>query len=73
GFLGALDGTYIEVTVPESKKARYRTRKGNYYLVDASYTNDPGFLAPYRGTRYHIRDLAQGARALRNYQEYFNR
>ncbi|XLR64863.1 hypothetical protein S83_015535, partial [Arachis hypogaea] len=28
GCLGALDGTYIEVTVPESEKARYRTRKG---------------------------------------------
>ncbi|XLR47412.1 hypothetical protein S83_032072, partial [Arachis hypogaea] len=28
GCLGALDGTYIEVTIPESKKVRYRTRKG---------------------------------------------
>nr|XP_025670034.1 uncharacterized protein LOC112769781 [Arachis hypogaea] len=28
GCLGALDGTYIEVTVPESDKSRYRTRKG---------------------------------------------
>ncbi|KAK3207115.1 hypothetical protein Dsin_021161 [Dipteronia sinensis] len=27
GCLGALDGTYIEVTVPESDKPRYRTRK----------------------------------------------
>ncbi|XLR35030.1 hypothetical protein S83_062930 [Arachis hypogaea] len=27
GCLGALDGTYIEVTVPESEKVRYRTRK----------------------------------------------
>ncbi|KAK3192942.1 hypothetical protein Dsin_024252 [Dipteronia sinensis] len=26
---GALDGTYIEVTVPESEKPRYRTRKGH--------------------------------------------
>ncbi|XP_025661458.1 protein ANTAGONIST OF LIKE HETEROCHROMATIN PROTEIN 1-like [Arachis hypogaea] len=121
GCLGALDGTYIEVTVPESDKSRYRTRKGkictnvlgvcnrdmsfvyvlsgwegsasdsrilrdaitrgnslkiphgNYYLVDAGYTNGPGFLAPYRGTRYHVREWAQGTRAPRNYQEYFNR
>ncbi|MED6150452.1 hypothetical protein PIB30_072447, partial [Stylosanthes scabra] len=28
GCLGALDGTYIEVTIPEGDKARYRTRKG---------------------------------------------
>ena len=25
-----------------------------YYLVDFGYTNCPGFLAPYRGTRYHL-------------------
>ncbi|XP_058197654.1 uncharacterized protein LOC131313382 isoform X1 [Rhododendron vialii] len=24
-----------------------------YYLVDAGYTNMPGYLAPYRGRRYH--------------------
>ncbi|KAK2649059.1 hypothetical protein Ddye_016548 [Dipteronia dyeriana] len=29
GCLGAIDGTYIEVTVPESDKPRYRTRKGH--------------------------------------------
>ncbi|KAL8484471.1 hypothetical protein ACS0TY_026958 [Phlomoides rotata] len=28
GCLGALDGTLIDVTVPEIDKARYRTRKG---------------------------------------------
>ncbi|XLU79423.1 hypothetical protein S245_002844, partial [Arachis hypogaea] len=25
--LGALDGTYIDVTIPEKDKSRYRTRK----------------------------------------------
>ncbi|XLR11159.1 hypothetical protein S83_039097 [Arachis hypogaea] len=29
----------------------------NYYLVDAGYTNGLGFLAPYRGTRYHSMDM----------------
>ncbi|XLR67407.1 hypothetical protein S83_018079 [Arachis hypogaea] len=29
GCLGALDGTYIDVTVPEKDKSRYRTRKGS--------------------------------------------
>ncbi|KAL7205051.1 hypothetical protein ACSBR2_018050 [Camellia fascicularis] len=27
---------------------------GYYYLVDAGYTNGQGFLAPYRGQRYHL-------------------
>ncbi|KAK2644049.1 hypothetical protein Ddye_019244 [Dipteronia dyeriana] len=29
GCIGALDGTYIEMTVPDSDKPRYRTRKGH--------------------------------------------
>ncbi|KAL8534540.1 hypothetical protein ACS0TY_010523 [Phlomoides rotata] len=28
GCLGALDGTLVDVTIPEADKARYRTRKG---------------------------------------------
>lgn len=27
---------------------------GQYYLVVAGYANAPGFLAPYRGVRYHL-------------------
>ncbi|KAK2634306.1 hypothetical protein Ddye_029098 [Dipteronia dyeriana] len=114
------DGTYIEVTVPESDKPRYRTRKGhiatnvlgvctrelkfvdvlsgwegsatdsrvlreaitrhnglkvpfgNYYLANARYTNGQGFLAPYRGTRYHLQEWEDFDRAPRNHEEYFN-
>uniref|UniRef100_A0A803MII0 DDE Tnp4 domain-containing protein n=1 Tax=Chenopodium quinoa TaxID=63459 RepID=A0A803MII0_CHEQI len=29
---------------------------GNYYLVDAGCTNCDGFLAPYRGQRYHLKE-----------------
>lgn len=28
-----------------------------YYLVDCGYSNMPGFLAPYRGERYHLHDF----------------
>ncbi|KAL8538239.1 hypothetical protein ACS0TY_000277 [Phlomoides rotata] len=28
GYLGAIDGTYVNVNVPEADKGRYRTRKG---------------------------------------------
>ncbi|KAL5580045.1 hypothetical protein UlMin_012487 [Ulmus minor] len=27
-----------------------------YFLVDAGYANRRGFLSPYRGTNYHLRD-----------------
>ncbi|KAJ9539520.1 hypothetical protein OSB04_032253 [Centaurea solstitialis] len=120
GCLGAIDGTYIEVTVPEFDKPRYRTRKGhiatnvlgvctrdlkfvydlagwegsatdsrvlrdavtrqnglkitpgNYYLADAGYINGEGFLAPYRGTRYHLREWEDASRAPTTKEEYFN-
>ncbi len=29
---------------------------GKYYLVDSGYANRIGFLAPYRGTNYHLHD-----------------
>ena len=31
-----------------------RVPEDQYYLVDAGYTNAKGFLAPYRGQRYHL-------------------
>jgi hypothetical protein len=105
-YLGALDGTHVDVLVPLKDQGRYRNRKqqitskvlgvcdqrmkfldvlagweglasdswvlrdamsredafvtpnGKYYLVDAGYTNGPGFLAPYGSTRYHLNELA---------------
>ncbi|KAL2224335.1 UNVERIFIED_CONTAM: hypothetical protein Sindi_3031000, partial [Sesamum indicum] len=108
GCLGALDGTFINVHVPEEEKGRCRSRKGhvavnvlgvcnpnmqfiymlfgwegsaadsrilrdavhrpgglripsgNYYLCDNGYANAEGFLTPYRGVRYHLRDWDTG-------------
>ncbi|MFQ6657023.1 hypothetical protein Gotur_026874 [Gossypium turneri] len=33
---------------------------GCYYLVDGGYTNCEGFLAPFRGQRYHLNEWRQG-------------
>ncbi|KAL0423567.1 UNVERIFIED_CONTAM: hypothetical protein Sradi_0891500 [Sesamum radiatum] len=108
GCLGALDGTHIEVRVPNSDKGRYRNRKcqisinvlgvcntegkfiyalsgwegsaadgrvlrdaihrptglkvptGKYYLYDNGYSNVEGFLMPYRGVRYHLKEWDRG-------------
>ncbi|KAK4383716.1 hypothetical protein Sango_2749900 [Sesamum angolense] len=120
GCLGALDGTFIDVRVPEHEKGRYRTRKGqvavnvlgvcnpnmqfifvlsgwegsiadsrilrdaihrpnglrvptgNYYLCDNGYANADGFLTPYRGVRYHLREWDRTAGGPRNKEELFN-
>lgn len=29
-------------------------KTGKYYVVDCGYANAPGFLAPYRNSRYHL-------------------
>jgi hypothetical protein len=33
---------------------------GKYYLVDAGYPNRFGYLAPYKGERYHVPDFHRG-------------
>ncbi|TXG74232.1 hypothetical protein EZV62_002811 [Acer yangbiense] len=37
---------------------------GYYYLVDAGYTNCMGFLAPFRGQRYHLSEWRNGRREM---------
>ncbi|WVZ51535.1 hypothetical protein U9M48_002672 [Paspalum notatum var. saurae] len=41
-----------------------------FYLVDVGYAVRPGFLPPYRGTRYHLREL--GNNRPRDQRELFN-
>ncbi|XP_055961841.1 protein ALP1-like [Mercurialis annua] len=43
----------------------------NYYVVDAGYPNIPGFLAPYRGEKYHLNDFRGHGRIRKKY-ELFN-
>ncbi|KAJ9542050.1 hypothetical protein OSB04_028556 [Centaurea solstitialis] len=42
-----------------------------YYLVDAGYTNGEGFLAPYRGQRYHLNEWRDGHQPT-TAKEFFN-
>ncbi|KAK6161036.1 hypothetical protein DH2020_004417 [Rehmannia glutinosa] len=45
--------------------------RGKYYVVDAGYPNMSGFLAPYKGTRYHSNQFRRGQRASGS-KELFN-
>ncbi|KAH6827596.1 hypothetical protein C2S53_015281 [Perilla frutescens var. hirtella] len=45
--------------------------RGSYYLVDAGYTNGEGFLAPFRGQRYHLNDWSERHRPT-SAEEFFN-
>jgi len=44
---------------------------GKYYVVDAGYPNRPGYLAPYKGERYHVPNWRRGP-APSGEQELFN-
>ncbi|KAL0298213.1 UNVERIFIED_CONTAM: hypothetical protein Scaly_3070200 [Sesamum calycinum] len=46
--------------------------RGNYYLVDGGYSNGEGFLSPYRGVRYHLKEWESGNNTPQNHQEFFN-
>ncbi|PPE02884.1 hypothetical protein GOBAR_DD00091 [Gossypium barbadense] len=45
--------------------------EGCYYLVDVGYTNCEGFLAPFRGQRYHLNEWRHGYQP-RTSEEFFN-
>ncbi|XP_020262747.1 uncharacterized protein LOC109838736 [Asparagus officinalis] len=44
--------------------------EGKYYLCDAGYTTMSGFISPYHGVRYHLKE--QIGRTPRNSRELFN-
>ncbi|KAH7842835.1 hypothetical protein Vadar_009643 [Vaccinium darrowii] len=47
--------------------------EGKFYLVDAGCPNKPGFLAPYKGYRYHQPEFRRGRRRIHDDNEFFNR
>ncbi|KAL4021787.1 hypothetical protein IC575_020604 [Cucumis melo] len=55
-----------------SRPNRLKVPKGYYYLVDAGYPNAEGFLAPYRGQRYHLQEWRGPENAPSTSKEFFN-
>ena len=45
---------------------------GCYYLCDNGYANSSGFLTPYKGVRYHLREWGPGNATPENPREMFN-
>ncbi|KAL1567733.1 protein ANTAGONIST OF LIKE HETEROCHROMATIN PROTEIN 1-like [Salvia divinorum] len=46
--------------------------RGNYFLCDNGYANSEGFLTPYKGVRYHLKEWGVGAQRPQNAHELFN-
>ena len=67
----SLDGSSIDMSNCKNWHLQVCAAVGKYYLVDSGYVNRPGFLSPYRGTKYHIQDF-QNAAEPRGKKEMFN-
>lgn len=48
------------------------TPKGKYWLGDAGYGNSEFVLSPYRGVRYHLKEVRQANQKPENAKELFN-
>ncbi|KAL1543546.1 hypothetical protein AAHA92_20508 [Salvia divinorum] len=46
--------------------------QGCYYLCDNSYVISNGFMTPYKGVRYHLKEWGPGSAAPQNSKEIFN-
>ncbi|XP_020575313.1 putative nuclease HARBI1 [Phalaenopsis equestris] len=46
---------------------------GKYYLVDAGYPMQRGYLKPYSDTRYHLPDFERASGTVRGRKEMFNK
>ncbi|KAF2302625.1 hypothetical protein GH714_042394 [Hevea brasiliensis] len=54
----AADGRILRDAL--NRRYSLKVPPGYYYLVDAGYINCEGFLAPYRGQRYHLNEWRDG-------------
>ncbi|KAK9125403.1 hypothetical protein Scep_014249 [Stephania cephalantha] len=66
----AADGRILRDAL--SRRNGLKVPSDNYYLVDAGYSNCQGFLAPFRGQRYHLSEWASGNHPAQTPEEVFN-
>ncbi|KAL0012006.1 hypothetical protein SO802_007114 [Lithocarpus litseifolius] len=83
GCISAIDGVHVPMVLPLEEQHPYKGRKGSttincmvpyevrVYLVDLEYHMKRGFLAPYKGERYHIPNFQRGSQ-LHCLEERFN-
>uniref|UniRef100_A0A6N2KS35 Reverse transcriptase Ty1/copia-type domain-containing protein n=1 Tax=Salix viminalis TaxID=40686 RepID=A0A6N2KS35_SALVM len=58
GWEGSAHDTRIFLEAIDSRSIKFpKPPEGKYYLVDAGYPNEYGYLSPYRGERYHLQDF----------------
>ncbi|XP_028115696.1 uncharacterized protein LOC114313514 [Camellia sinensis] len=72
GWEDSMHDSWVLSNVTEDPPYNFPTATdGRYYLVDSGYINKKGFLAPYKGNRYHQLEFQR--HNPRNRDEFFNR
>ncbi|KAL0430454.1 UNVERIFIED_CONTAM: hypothetical protein Sradi_0671400 [Sesamum radiatum] len=66
----AADGRVLRDSL--SRSTGLKVPPGMYYLCDNGYANGEGFLTPYRGVRYHLKEWDRGGGGPQNARELFN-
>jgi hypothetical protein len=69
-------GSFCDIRVFKDEIGKYGDRfphppEGKFYLVDSGYPNRIGYLAPYKGIKYHLPEFRQGPMP-RGRKENFN-
>ncbi|XP_042059424.1 uncharacterized protein LOC121803916 [Salvia splendens] len=55
-----------------SRPLGLKVPKDCYYLCDNAYANSEGFITPYKGLRYHLKEWGHGTQAPQTADELFN-
>ncbi|KAH5707858.1 hypothetical protein HBI81_243770 [Parastagonospora nodorum] len=61
-----------ERVLKDAVRRGFKAPPGRYFLADAGYANKDFLLSPYRGVRYHLREISQAARVPEDKYELFN-
>ncbi|XP_047964889.1 uncharacterized protein LOC125209330 [Salvia hispanica] len=72
GWEGSAGDAHVLRDVVTREEGALMVPKGNYYLCDNGYANSEGFLTPYKGVRYHLKEWRIDTQRPQNAQELFN-
>lgn len=66
------DSRVLRDAMRNNRQDAFVVPHGKYYLVDAGYTNGPGFLAPFRSARYHLKEWVASQQQPQTSKDLYN-
>lgn len=72
GFEGSAHDSFVLSHARTKSQERLIVPSGKFYLADAGYSLTDSILVPYRGVRYHLKELSMSGLRPTNKEELFN-